>query len=471
MLLVEALRDLAEKWGYSQDLAHSPELFSDFVHWTTENRTSAALAAAVAKYRTTRDLNRKIHRYVVARLGLDRTHGRAVAESLPRHYLHRLSTPYPPLNEYVAETDRIQDLWSDHFANRPRPDKRRARQAVHLLNPAQLALTIGPEDSCVLVDADDDSIIAVVMRCAAGENTSESAPFLDWANATIKSGMEDRRSVRKEDPGAMVQTGYTAGSRSAPLFAWVRNLEHKKRLTPERVASSDYASSCLLAVGWNIIRSAFPPVITSDWIDFLCANGLPAMDAGVGSASHSGDYSIQYGDDTITFHDAELAPPTGILNHNYSRAIHFERQPHSYAVQWIISRSHGSEYGGHFYLSSYGVQIINTADTMIAWRPTDMHGTSLALFNPDPKKPTLPPSDPPFEQRGTTYATSNRLASVYGRYGDSLRAALDGDAGNIPFSKRQTAEDAAAAAAAQEFINQISAGVLFEEEGEEGKGV
>lgn len=108
---------------------------------------------------------------------------------------------------------------------------------------------------------------------------------------------------------------------------------------------------------------------------------------------------------------------------------------------------------------------------MIAWRPTDMHGTSLALFNPDPKKPTLPPSDPPFEQRGTTYATSNRLASVYGRYGDSLRAALDGDAGNIPFSKRQTAEDAAAAAAAQEFINQISAGVLFEEEGEEGKGV
>lgn len=103
----------------------------------------------------------------------------------------------------------------------------------------------------------------------------------------------------------------------------MRNLEHKKRLTPERVASSDYASSCLLAVGWNIIRSAFPPVITSDWIDFLCANGLPAMDAGVGSASHSGDYSIQYGDDTITFHDAELAPPTGILNHNYSRYTDF----------------------------------------------------------------------------------------------------------------------------------------------------
>ncbi|KAI9062195.1 hypothetical protein FKP32DRAFT_1544176, partial [Trametes sanguinea] len=160
-----------------------------------------------------------------------------------------------------------------------------------------------------------------------------------------------------------------------------------KRLTPEQVASSDYASSCLLAVGWNIIRSVFPPAITADWIDFLCANGLPAMDAGVGSASHSGDYSIQYGEDTITFHDAELAPPTGILNHNYSRAIHFEHQPHTYAVQWIISRSHGAEYGGHFYLSSYGVQIINTADTMIAWRPSDMHGTSLALFNPNPKKP------------------------------------------------------------------------------------
>ncbi|KAJ3005146.1 hypothetical protein NUW54_g2912 [Trametes sanguinea] len=80
-------------------------------------------------------------------------------------------------------------------------------------------------------------------------------------------------------------------------------------------------------------------------------------------------------------------------------------------------------------------------------------------------------SAPLFAWRGTTYTASNRIASVYGRHSDSLHTALDGDAGNIPFSRRQTAKDAAAAAAAQEFINQITAEVsevLFEEE---GKGV
>ncbi|OSD04897.1 hypothetical protein PYCCODRAFT_1331890, partial [Trametes coccinea BRFM310] len=215
-----------------------------------------------------------------------------------------------------------------------------------------------------------------------------------------------------EDPGEMVQTGYTAGSRSHPSFNWVRNLVRKRALTAEQVASYDYATSCLFATGWNIIRSCLPRVISADWVDYLRTNGLPAMDAGVGMSGTTGDYSIQCGDDTITFHNAELAPPTGILNHNYSRAIHFEHQPHTYAVQWIISRTHGAGHGGHFYLSSYGVQIINTSDTMIAWRPMDKHGTSLAEY--DPKDPT-----PPFDQFGICYCTSTRLASVHNRYGDA----------------------------------------------------
>ncbi|KAJ2970361.1 hypothetical protein NUW54_g12746 [Trametes sanguinea] len=176
----------------------------------------------------------------------------------------------------------------------------------------------------------------------------------------------------------------------------------------------------------------------------------------VGRISVTGDYTIQFGDDTITFHDAELAPLTGMLNWNYTRATHHEYQPHSHAVQWIISCTHGEEYGGHFYISTYGVCIINTNDTMIAWRPTDEHGTSLVQM--DPKDPT-----PPFDQYGICYCTSPRLATVCRVYGDALMSRLgdeDGDA-NIPFSKCWTVEDEAAAVAAEEFAQQLTAGVIF----------
>ncbi|KAJ3001058.1 hypothetical protein NUW54_g6677 [Trametes sanguinea] len=276
-------------------------------------------------------------------------------------------------------------------------------------------------------------------------------------------GIEDRRSVRLEDPGRMVQTGYTAGARGAPAFDWVRNLLHSlemEYLSEDSVAASDYLTSCLFALGWNIIRAILPDAVIGDWVDYLRSNGMPAMDAGVGMTGTTGDYSIRYGDESITFHDAELAPVTGLLNYNYSRAIHHEAHPHRFAVQWIIGRTHGQEYGGHFYISSYGVRIINTTDTMIAWRPTDKHGTSLANFDPgDP--------DPPYGQFGICYCTSTRLATVLHRYGNDLQdrtSAQDDDRSSpVPFAKRWTARDEAAAVAAQEFLNEIVAGVLMDD--------
>ncbi|CDO68133.1 hypothetical protein BN946_scf185003.g5 [Trametes cinnabarina] len=452
-LFVRALCDLAEKWQRA-DVAQAPDLFSDFIQWCTENRTAPALMDAIARYHSEREMNRRIHRYVVARLGLDRNHGRVLAASLPKHYVRRLDMPYPPSNYYVAESETIDGLWRHYFATQRQPDERKQRQAPHLLQPEKLVQTVGPGESCVLIDADDDSIVAVILRGASGTEDDSSSGFLDWATTTIKDGLKNRRHIRKEDPGLMIQMGYTAGQISVPCFNWVRNLVDPYALTPEQIASTDYANSCLFAAGWNIIRSSLPHAVTDDWVAFLCKHGLPVMDAGVGMEGLTGNYSIQFGDNTITFHDAELAPPTGMLNWNYAWAIHHEHQPHGHAIQWIISRSHGEAYGGHFYISAYGVRIINTSDTMIAWRPTDEHGTSLAQYSPN--DPT-----PPFNQFGICYCTSQRLATVRRVYGNALRKALGDDVADVPFSKRKTAEDEAAAIAAEEFVQQLTAGVVF----------
>ncbi|KAI0353733.1 hypothetical protein OH77DRAFT_585922 [Trametes cingulata] len=459
--LVEVLRGLATAWGQDGLFAAMADPFSALIDYISRQRNNSELRDALEQYWAERKLNRKIHRFAVEELGLNRDTARSWVGSLPKHRLHRLATPYPPLAEHVVESDEIDKLWREHIETGPRPDKRQPRRPLHRLDPDRLTLTVGPEEGCVLVDADDGSIIGVVLRGLAGESQGTDG-FLSWARDTIKDGIKGRRSIRKEDTGMLVQVGYTAGARSRPSFNWVRNLLRRQELSPDFLASSDYQTSCLFALAWNLIRARLPEAISTDWIDFLRSNGLPAMDAGIGTEELTGDYVIQFGDDKVTFHEAELAPPTGLLNLNYSRAIHWEHQPHAYSVQWIIDRTHGEEYGGHFYISSYGVRIINTSDTLIAWRPTDRHGTSLAAFSPhDP--------DPEYEQVGICFVTSNRLATVFQRYGSALhrREAPAGAVSeqSVPqFGKRWTAEDDAAEEAAQEFIDQIVEGVLMSDE-------
>ena len=126
--------------------------------------------------------------------------------------------------------------------------------------------------------------------------------------------------VQLEDPGKMIQTGYSAGARSQPSFNWVRNVTSRKETSAEFLALSNFRTSCLFALSWNICRSVLPGSgIMDDWVDFLDKNRLPRMDGGVSTQSSTGDVTINLGDTPITFHNMELAPASGLLNQNYAR--------------------------------------------------------------------------------------------------------------------------------------------------------
>ncbi|KAF7779006.1 hypothetical protein Agabi119p4_3351 [Agaricus bisporus var. burnettii] len=58
--------------------------------------------------------------------------------------------------------------------------------------------------------------------------------------------------------------------------------------------------------------------------------------------------------------------------------------------------------GGHFYVAEYGVRVRAAANTIIAWRPKDYHGTSLFSFDGENRGKQ-------FYQRGLSFVTSNRL--------------------------------------------------------------
>ncbi|KAI1784793.1 hypothetical protein LXA43DRAFT_1100986 [Ganoderma leucocontextum] len=435
-------------------LAQREELFSEIVQWIATHPTAcpSTLHEAAVEFQEERALNRKIHRILVSRLGLSRDPGHSWVSSLPKYSLNRLDTPYPPLGHFVSESPEIRQKWEKWILEDPQPDPRKARCAIHDLDPSKLQLTIPIDESCVIIDKKDKSIVAVVLRNMVGEEDDLQSGFISWAVKTVKDGITGRRSIRLEDPGQMIQAGYSAGARSKPAFHWVRNLLRKEGLTAEFLASADYQTSCLFAVGWNMCRAQLPGEIMDNWVDWLQSNALPRMDAGIGIDGTLGDYEVPLGDQLVTFHNAELAPPTGLLNQNYARAMHYEPQPHPYSIQWILSRSHPTDQGGHFYIASYGVQIVLAPDTLISWRPADIHGTSLANYSPYE-------SSPAFQQLGIAFVTPPRLNKVYQRYKESLPL-HDTHAEPILFGKHWTGEDEAADAAAQEFIADMVAGIV-----------
>lgn len=63
-------------------------------------------------------------------------------------------------------------------------------------------------------------------------------------------------------------------------------------------------------------------------------------------------------------------------------ATHNEKCPHKYALSWTTSRTYGTDEGGHFLIADYGIRIRQAANSLVVWKPTDFHGTTLSVKSP-----------------------------------------------------------------------------------------
>jgi len=69
---------------------------------------------------------------------------------------------------------------------------------------------------------------------------------------------------------------------------------------------------------------------------------------------------------------------------------------------------HSGNAGGNFFISDYGIKICSAKDTVVVWRPTEWHGTSLAHCNPQA-------DDPGFYQGGLAVVTPYSLTNLWKR--------------------------------------------------------
>lgn len=207
----------------------------------------------------------------------------------------------------------------------------------------------------------------------------------------------------------------------------MRNIQNAGALGAKFIANSEYQTSCLFAVAWNIVCTRLPSEIIDPCVNFNNSLDVPRMDANSHTRDTTGNVHFKLKGEDIVFHNVDLAPSCGMIGKNYSRCefhqqnfslqtdcsipryVHDKKQPHPWAIQWPLHRNAPVEAGGHFYLAGYAVKIEQEADTFIAWKPSDPHATSLAEWGPKDKNPE-------FEQLGLALVTPGNLHSTWNKY-------------------------------------------------------
>jgi hypothetical protein len=289
---------------------------------------------------------------------------------LPHYYLPRLPPghEYPPANYIVYEN---QD------PNAPLPRRPKVIDPscgycgkFHRLNESNLARTLEAEDSGIFFDEKTKLPFAIIIRGLAKDYMDIIQP---WAVNLIEDSLSRRRPTQRNNP-QMAQVGVSTGPRSAKLFGWVKNLFNRSKTAPdERKHESDISS--LFGIFYALARGQIA-FITNIYEKIISESEIPRLD------KYSTKQIVLPIGDNITFTGHPLAPPEGYIAVNYCKHIHPDKHWKGcpWAMYWNILREHtegktGKESGASFFISQYGLRIVNASNTCVVWDVSDPHGT------------------------------------------------------------------------------------------------
>ena len=287
---------------------------------------------------------------------------------IPIVRLSRRSIEYPPRNHYILENHGVNEKFPETL--KVRDSTCTYKDTFHRLDRTQLSHTLSQDQSCIYIDNKTGGIIAIVIRHLA----KQYFPSIQrWATKLIKESLRRRSKSQRNNPGALARVGVSEGARNARLFGWVRNLTKKNpadRLQHEQEISS------LFGVKYALLRGQIPWV-TNKFESIMSASNLPRLDQ-----NRNSEFTIPLDGDSVSFQGYPLAPPEGYIAVDYAKYIH--KDTHwigcPWAAYWNISRIQttglvGPESGASFFISDYGIRILNDSNTCVVWNVSHWHGT------------------------------------------------------------------------------------------------
>ncbi|KAF6745808.1 hypothetical protein DFP72DRAFT_992945 [Ephemerocybe angulata] len=313
---------------------------------------------------------------------------------------------YPPKGHWIAEREEEYAAWDHYFAQQRRPDKRRGRQPVHLVDSELLQLVIPAEVSCYIRDRSSGDLVFAIIR-----NFCKIPGMIQFGRRVVADAVATRKNVRMEDTGSVVQVGFSAGSRRVPSFGFVRNLVSKA--VDADTANREF--SVLLTFFWLCSMGVFPSEIIDDFKAFYGEFDIPRLNPDWPSYNEAqGTLKLPPECGSYVFKDIELAPGCAVMVQRYARAVHREKQGHEWGLTWTILREGNSVHGGNFFLCKYGVAIKQSPNAAFAWKPSQFHSTSLASFTPSSNAPDFESLE--YNQQAVAFVTSGRIRSVWAKW-------------------------------------------------------
>jgi hypothetical protein len=275
---------------------------------------------------------------------------------------------YPPFDHHILERP---------YEVLPPPPKLHDRTCAYsdkyyLLDETKLQYTVEQGESVVILDRKTGEIVAIVIRGFVKSYYDSVEP---WCSNLVVEALNCHCLTLRNNPG-MVQVGVSTGSRQAPLFGWVRNLYDKYKKANDCQTHEQQLSS-LFGFFYSLVQGQLL-IAVAKFEEILVKHGFPRYDK-----YDAQQFTLPF-ENGPTFQCRHLAPPEGYVTHNVTREIH--RDGHwtgcNIGAYWNIRHRQvagiiGKESGGSFFVSDYGVRVVNATNSCVEWNISLNHGTGI----------------------------------------------------------------------------------------------
>ncbi|KAH8103629.1 hypothetical protein BXZ70DRAFT_926698 [Cristinia sonorae] len=274
---------------------------------------------------------------------------------------------------------------------------------------------VGESESVIFLSWNDNDQIQHELAIMRPLPNDTRLALVEWFTSVINSAVRDRRNVRPNHIGNMVQIGYNTGPRHAKVTGLAKSFQ--RTLTPDKMAASDTEVIGMVSLFWSLMKAWLPQDVIAQITNALDEHDLPRI--ATRNVKAGAGFNIQASGVDYRFDYEERAPPEAYLTYGYVAHVHADPTYAGWALAACVQREvkDGAKLargGANFFDVGLRIIIKQSAGTIWAFRPQFRHGTTEAHGAVN---------------WGITFGFSERLAKAWDAEGRDKQIAIVSKAG------------------------------------------